>query len=105
MNRIKQLAYAGLAILPNSVPQQAGVPITLSEVQDRIQQIAQFLIIVSMVIAVAVIVYGAIRWMIASDPKEAKTIVMNGFIGAAIVLAVGVLLQTMAGLITRSFFS
>lgn len=105
MNRIKNLAYAGLALLPNSLPQQAGAPLTLSEIQGRIQQVAQFLIVVSMVVAIIVIVYGAIRWMMASDPKEAKKIVFNGIIGAAIILAVGVILQTVAGLITRSFFS
>jgi len=51
MNRFKQLAYAGLAVLPNPGLPVSGAPVTLSEVQDRIQQIAQFLIIISMVIA------------------------------------------------------
>jgi hypothetical protein len=105
MNRIKNLAYAGLAVLPGGSLPVNGAPITLSEVQDRITQIAQFLIVISMVIAVIMIVYGAIRYMTASDPKEAKKTIINGFIGAAIVLAVGVLLQTVAGLVTRSFFS
>ncbi len=104
MNRLKQLAYAGFALAPAGLP-VTGAPITLSEIQDRIQTIAQFLIVISMVIAVIVIVYGGIRWMLASDPAAAKEIVKNGFIGAAIVLAVGVLLQTLAGLVTRSFFS
>ena len=105
MNRFQKLAYAGLAVLPNPGLPVGGAPITLSEIQDRIQTIAQFLIVVSMVIAVIMIVYGGIRWMISSDPAEAKTIVTNGLIGAAIVLAVGVLLQTLAGVVTRSFFS
>lgn len=105
MNRIKQFAYAGLAVLPNANLPVTGSPVTLSEVQDRIQQAAQFLIVISMVIAVIMIVYGGIRYMTSSDPKEAKTIIWNGIIGAAIVLAVGVILQTVAGLVTRSFFS
>ena len=51
-----------------------------------------------MVIAVIMIVYGGIRWMLApDDSKAAKAIIRNG-IGAAIVLAVGVILQTVAGL-------
>lgn len=103
MNRLKQLAYAGIALAPPGLP-VTGAPVTLSEIQDRIQTVAQFLIVVSMVIAVIMIVYGGIRWMISSDPAEAKKIVTNGLIGAAIVLAVGVLLQTVAGLVTRSFF-
>ncbi len=108
MNRFQKLAYAAVAYapitLPNSQPAQGGTPVTLSVIQDRIQQIAQFLIIISMVIAVIMIVYGGIRWMLASDPAEAKKIVINGIIGAAIVLAVGVILQTVAGLVTQTFF-
>lgn len=106
MKNIKQLAYAGLAVLPNPGLPVTGTPVTLSEVQGRIQQIAQFLIVISMVIAVIFIVYGGIRYMTSSgDPKEAKAIIKNGIIGAAIVLAVGVILQTVAGLVTRTFFS
>ena|SRR5436190_12432699 len=103
MNRIQKLAYAGLAVLPNPNLPVNGAPITLSEIQDRIQQIAQFLIIISMVVAVIVIIYGGIRWMMGN--AKAKDIVTNGIIGAAIILAVGVILQTVAGLVTRSFFS
>ena len=36
---------------------------------------------------------------------SAKTTIWNGVIGAAVVLGVGVILQTLAGLITRSFFA
>src|SRR5258708_26948786 len=105
MNKIQKLAYAGLAVLPQAGLPVTGAPITLSEIQDRIQQVAQFLIVISMVVAVIVIIYGAIRWMTSSDPKKAKEIVKNGIIGAAIILAVGVILQTVAGLVTRSFFN
>lgn len=105
MNRIQKLAYSGLAVLPNAGLPVTGAPVTLSEIQDRIQQVAQFLIVISMVIAVIMIVYGGIRWMTSSDPKAAKAIVTNGIIGAAIVLAVGVILQTVAGFVTRTFFS
>ncbi|MFH1230122.1 MAG: hypothetical protein V1709_01355 [Planctomycetota bacterium] len=104
MNRLKQLAYAGIALVPPGLP-VTGAPITLSEIQARIQTVAQFLIVVSMVIAVIMIVYGGIRWMMSpTDAADAKKIITNGLIGAAIVLAVGVLLQTVAGLVTRTFF-
>jgi len=105
MNRFKQLAYAGLAVLPNPGLPVSGAPVTLSEVQDRIQQIAQFLIIISMVIAVAMIVWGAVRYMVTQDAAGARKVIFAGIIGAAVVLGVGVILQTTAGLITRSFFS
>jgi hypothetical protein len=104
MNKLQKLAYAGFALVPAGLP-VGGTPVTLSEIQGRIQQIAQFLIVVSMVIAVIMIVWGGIRWMVNKDPKEAKAIVTNGLIGAAIVLGIGVLLQTVAGLVTRTFFS
>lgn len=104
MNRLQKLAYAGFALNPAGLP-LTGTAVNLTEIQNRITQVAQFLIVVSMVIAVIMIVYGGIRWMMSpGDAAEAKTIIKNGLIGAAIVLAVGVLLQTVAGLVTRTFF-
>jgi hypothetical protein len=102
MKKLQNLAYSLVAVLPNAGLPVTGTPITVSEIQQRIQDVAQFLIIVSMVIAVIMIVYGGIRYMLGS--AEALKIVRNGIIGAAIVLAVGVILQTVAGLVTRSFF-
>ncbi len=107
MNKIKNLAYAAVAALPAPGLPVDGQPVTLSEVQERITQVAQSLIVVSMVVAVIFIVWGAIRWMAAQggDAKDAKATIKNGIIGAAIVLAVGVILRSVAGLVTRSFFS
>lgn len=103
MNRLKQLAYAGFALAPAGLP-VTGTAVTLSEIQDRIQSIAQFLIVISMVVAVIFIVYGAIRYMVTQDAAGARKIIFSGIIGAAVVLGVGVILQTTAGLVTRSFF-
>jgi len=98
------LPLAALAIvLPNPSPVIGGGALTLTEIQDRIQQVAQFLIIISVVVAVIIIIIGGIGWMIGAE--WGKTFFKNGIIGAAIVLGVGVILQTLAGLITRSFFS
>jgi len=101
MNKLKKYAYA---IIPAGPP-LSGTPITLSEIQGRIQQIAQFLIVISMVVAVIFIVYGAVRYMVTQDSAKAKEIIFSGVIGAAVVLGVGVILQTTAGLVTRTFFS
>ena len=72
-------------------------------------QIARFLIVVGVVLAVIFIVWGGIMYMVAggdeTKAEEAKSRIMNGVIGAAVVLAVGVILQTVAGLIARSFFN
>ncbi len=119
-NNLKKVVYGGLvaasllapvlalAALPNPVPPVTGNPVTLQEIQDRIQQIAQFLIIVSVILAVIYIIWGGIAWMMAGGDETkgtaAKQRIWHGVFGAAIVLAVGVILQTLAALITRSFF-
>ena len=83
----------------------AGQKITLNEVERLINGVARFLIVVSVIVAVIFIVYGGIRWIIApGDPAAAKTIIKNGIIGALIILGVGVILQTLQGVISRTFF-
>ncbi len=121
MNKIQKIGYVSmvalaltlpvlaLAALPNpAVPLQGGA-VTLAEIQDRITQIARFLIIIGVVLAVIFIIWGGIAYMFAGGDEEkagaAKTRIKNGIIGAAVVLAVGVILQTVAGLIARSFFN
>lgn len=121
MNKIQKVAYVSMialvllmpvlvfAALPNpDVPLQGGA-VTLSEIEARITQIARFLIIVGVVLAVIFIIWGGIAYMFAGGDEEktkaAKARIFNGIIGAAVVLAVGVILQTVAGLIARSFFN
>ncbi|HZZ99557.1 MAG TPA: pilin [Candidatus Paceibacterota bacterium] len=109
MNKLnKVMSGVMLASLPNPQVQVNGQAVTLSEIQARIQQVVQFLIVIAMVVAVGYIVWGGIRWMMAAGneekAKKAKAMVLHGIYGAAIVLAVGVILQTVAGLVTRSFF-
>ena len=121
MNRSKKMGYIlmttlvllmpvlVLAALPNPVPPLTGQAVTLSEIEVRITDIARFLIIIGVVLAVIFIIWGGIAYMFAGGVEEkttaAKDRIWNGIIGAAVVLAVGVILQTLAGLITRTFFS
>lgn len=95
--------------LPTPTPPTVGQAITLNEIEALIRRIAQFLIIVSVIIAVIFIIWGGVMYMAARGNEEqataAKTTIFNGVIGAAVVLGVGVILQTLAGLITRSFFA
>lgn len=97
------------AVLPVPQPPTAGQAITLVEIEALIKRIAQFLIIISVIIAVIFIIWGGVMYMAARDNEDqatkAKTTIFNGVIGAAVVLGVGVILQTLAGLITRSFFN
>lgn len=107
MNKLKQLMYSGIALAPASLPLQ-GQGVTLNEIEARIQQAAQFLIVISMVVAVIFIVWGGLRLITARGDKTrataAKDTILHGIYGAAVILAVGVILQTVAGLVTRSFF-
>lgn len=85
-----------------------GTALDLTKIQSIIETIANFLIVVGVVIAVIYIIWGGIKYMTArgdaTKAKEATTAIKNGIIGAAVVLGVGVILRTLAGLITRSFF-
>ena len=96
------------ATLPVPTSPTTGNPVTLNELELRITQIAQFLIIVSVIIAVIFIIWGGVLYMAArgneDQAKAAKTTIFNGIIGALVVLGVGVILQTLAGLIARTFF-
>ncbi len=121
MNKIQKVAYISMtalvllmpvlvfAALPNPGVPLGGGAVTLSEIGQRINQIAQFLIIVGVVLAVIFIIWGGIAYMFAggdeTKSKAAKDRIKNGIIGAAVVLAVGVILQSVAGLVTRSFFN
>lgn len=123
MNKIQKIAYISMTAAVLLMPVLAfaalpvptvpgglgGTAVTLQEIQDRITEIAKFLIIVGVVLAVVFIVWGGIAYMFAGGDETksgaAKTRIINGIIGAAVVLAVGVILQTVAGLIARSFFN
>ncbi|MEX2090618.1 MAG: hypothetical protein WD989_00595 [Candidatus Paceibacterota bacterium] len=120
MSNTKKYMYVGMMIaalmmpvlvlaITGPQPPVGGTPVTLSEIEARIRQIAQFIIVVSVILAVIFIIWGGITYMTAGGDEAkagaAKTRIWNGVIGAAVVLAVGVILQTLASLITRSFFS
>lgn len=100
------VAHTGLAGQLADLP--AGKPITLPEVDSLIGRIAQFLIVVSVLIAVTMIVWSGITYMSAGSDTtkvaEAQTRLKNAVIGAAVVLGVGVIIQTIAGIVTRDFF-
>lgn len=85
-----------------------GTELTLTKIQQIIETVANWLIIIGVVIAVIFIIWGAIVWMTSKDEPGKVTVgkqrVLNGIIGAAIVLGVGVILRTTAALVTRTFF-
>lgn len=100
------VAHTGLASQLADLP--AGKPITFNEVDSLINQVAQFLLVVSVLIAVIMIVWSGITYMAAganaTKVTEAQARLKSAIIGAAIVLGVGVIIDTVAGIVTRGFF-
>ncbi|OGN01900.1 MAG: hypothetical protein A3I26_02765 [Candidatus Yanofskybacteria bacterium RIFCSPLOWO2_02_FULL_43_10] len=100
------IAHTGWASQLADLP--PGQPITLPEVDSLISQVAQFLLVVSVLIAVIMIVWSGITYMYAGADATKVTAAQGRFksavIGAAIVLGVGVIIQTIAGIVTRDFF-
>lgn len=97
-----------LAQLPVPTSPYAGQPITLTDIQGIIETVARFLILISVVIAVIFIIWGGIMYMMAGDDATkataAKTRIVNGIIGALVVLAVGLILQTLASIVNWTQF-
>ncbi len=85
-----------------------GKPITFDELDYLIQRIAQFVLVTSVILAVIFIVRAGVTWMYAGADAtkltEAKAQLKSGIIGALIVLGVGVIINTLAALVTREFF-
>jgi len=97
-----------LAQLPTPTSPYGGTSLTLGDIQDLIETVARFLILISVVVAVIFIVWGGMMYMMAGDDVAksgaAKTRIVNGIIGALVVLAVGLILQTLASLVNWTVF-
>lgn len=96
------------AQLPTPTSPYRGTPLTLSTIQGLVETVARFLILISVVIAVIFIVWGGVMYMMAGDDTTksgaAKTRIVNGIIGALVVLAVGLILQTLASIVNFGAF-
>ncbi|OGN01494.1 MAG: hypothetical protein A3B91_05210 [Candidatus Yanofskybacteria bacterium RIFCSPHIGHO2_02_FULL_41_29] len=120
MTRFNQVAKAGvitamalmpffvLAQLPTPTSPYAGSPVTLLDIKGIIETVARFLIIISVIVAVIFIVWGGINYMAAGDDttkaSDAKARIVHGIIGALVVLAVGLILQTLATVVDWTVF-
>lgn len=96
-----------LAQLPTvSPPTVAGTD--LAEVERLVARVGQFILVIGVIFALIWIVLGGISWMRAGGDQtkitEAKTRIWSGVWGALVVLAVGLILQTLARVVTRVFF-
>jgi len=90
-------------VTPPSVP-----GLTLTEIENLIRRVAQFFMVIGVILAVAYIIWGGITRMHAQGDegkiKTANQRIQSGVIGALVVLAVGLIIQTLAGLVARTFF-
>ena len=108
---ILAVLLAGVANIVYGVGELTGVPtgnaITLSRLTLYIGRVAEFLVLISAVIAVIIIVWSGVVWMTAGDSKRidtAKATLKNGIIGALIVFGVGVIINTIIAVITGAAF-
>ena len=103
------LPFVSLALDPLPTSPSTDQPWTVDRLENLIERIGNGFIFVAVIIAVIFIIWGGVMYMAARGNEEqatkAKSTIFNGIIGAAVVLGVGVILQTLAGLITRSFFA
>jgi len=86
----------------------SGQPITLTYLDTIIFSISLFFIRTSVALAIIFIVWSGITYMYAGDDSTKVTAAQgrlkSGIIGSAIILGVGVILQTIAGVVTGEFF-
>ena len=119
MNRLAKVSIVSTMLLTLLMPVlafgQVGDPIvppsgptlTLDRIETLLRRIGTYLIMIAIVVAVIMIVWGGISYMVAQSDDAttaAKGRIWNGVIGAAVVLAVGLILRTLASLLTQSFF-
>ncbi len=95
----------------NPIPPGLNVPpsgsaVTLSRAEDLLRIIGNYLITFSIIFAVIFIVWSGISFMMAQggSTDAAKKRLTNAIIGSAIVLGVGLILKTVASVISGSFF-
>lgn len=101
---IEKLAQIVIPTTP--VPGQQGF--TLAELGSLIAIFGSFLQSAGAVLALIAIVAAGIKYMMAGSSPEsigkARTWFKNGLIGALIILGSGVILNTIANVVSREFF-
>ena len=102
---LAQQVFAQIIIPTPPVP---GRGLTLAEIGFLLARVGSFMTNVGVILAlIAVIVSGIMYMRAGADPNKitsAKTWFKNVLIGALIVLAVGLILNTIVNVISRQFF-
>ena len=105
-------AHASALVLPGggggSSALPPGQPITLEVLDYIIFRVSTFFISVSGVLAVIFIIWSGVTYMYAGEDttkiQAAQGRLKSGIIGAAIIFGVGVIIQTIASIVTLDFF-
>ena len=113
MSKAIKKAYYGLSaavlFLPALVFAQSdvvppGQPIRLSTISQSIDLFARFMVYIGVAVAIIFIVWGGITYMTAGgdDTKlgTAKKRIIWGIVGAAIIIGVGVIINTLRAIAT-----
>lgn len=102
------MPFIGLTqVLPPPTPPIEAKELTLQKIEDIIKTFATFMITVGVIIAVIFIIWGGVLWMAAGGDDEkvktAKKRMISGLVGGLIVLGVGLILRTLAGVVAGRF--
>lgn len=92
-------ALAGL-VLPTPPPTGSGPGLTGSGVVNIITTAVNYLITISVVLAVAAFIYGGVLYA-TGNAEKGKEFLKNAAIGLLAILGVGLLINTIAGLVSR----
>ena len=84
-----------------------GEPLTYTRIRDLLDLTAQFLYMAGITLAVITLVVSGIMYFMAgsdTEAKKAKGWFKNGIIGATIILAIGVIINTIKVIVQGGFF-
>ncbi|MEK7659368.1 MAG: hypothetical protein AAB338_01795 [Patescibacteria group bacterium] len=103
MNKFLEIAQITIPI-----PQVSGQGLTLAEIGTLIARVGSFLTSVGVLFAIIAVIVSGIMYMRAgAEPTKitsAQSWFKNALLGALIVLGVGVIINTIANIVTREFF-
>jgi hypothetical protein len=98
---MKQHTQKLLALTAPAVPVGSTQVITGSSIVNLIQSLVQILLTVSIVLGVGAFIYGAIQYIGLGDEAKGKALMKNSIIGIGLIMALGLILNSLAAWIGR----
>lgn len=98
---MKQHTQKLLALTAPVAPIGSNQVLTGSSIVNLIQQLVQILLTVSIVIGVGYFIWGAIQYIGLGDEEEGKKKMKNSVVGIALIMALGLILNSVAAWIGR----